>query len=98
MTVLRLERPDAVTFDDFWTSYPRKVAKLDAQRAWAKLTQAQQRRAVQTLPAHVTAWVLAGRDKERIPHAATWLNGHRFEDELDTAPTSAAELVQRALG
>ncbi len=70
-------------FDEFWKVYPRKVAKKAAMTAWAKLTPAEQRKALQTLPNHAKYWEVCGTAKEYIPHASTWLNGWRFEDELE---------------
>lgn len=67
----------------FWAQYPKKVAKLDAFKAWMKLTLDQQFAAAQSLPAHVRYWNLAGTAKEYQPHCATWLNGQRWEDELE---------------
>ena len=69
-----------MTFDDFWVVYPRRVAKLAAQKAWKKLTPADQMAALEALPVHVALW--SERSLEHVPHAATWLNGRRWEDEL----------------
>ena len=69
-----------MTFDDFWAVYPRRVAKLAASKAWAKLTSADQIAACQALPVHRALW--SERSLEHVPHAATWLNGRRWEDEL----------------
>ncbi len=70
----------SVTFDDFWCIYPRRVAKKDARRAWAKVPDGSH---VAILTALV-AWRQVWRDKdtEFLPHPATWLNGERWEDEL----------------
>lgn len=76
-------RPEP-SFDDFWSAYPRKVSKDDARRAWAKATR-------RTSPTVIVAGLTAqlpgfrSKDPEYIPHAATWLNGSRWED-TDTAP------------
>lgn len=81
----RAPNPDGIEFSTFWAIWPRKAAKLDAVKAWAKATK--------TTPADVicaAAQAYASSpylpDKKFIPHAATWLNGHRWEDELPTAP------------
>jgi hypothetical protein len=70
-------------FESFWEIYPRKVAKKDAARAWARLTTEQQFAAIQSLPVHIKYWDLAGRTKETTPHASSWLNGERWTDELE---------------
>lgn len=65
-------------FNDFWAIYPKKVAKKDAEKAWNRLTEAQKATALEALPAHAQRW----DDPQYMPHAATWLNGERFDDEL----------------
>lgn len=77
---------NAPEFDAFWSLYPRKVAKLAALRAWNKR--------VAPLEVHdVMAglnqylWHWTGKDLEYIPHASTWLNGRRWEDDLGASRT-----------
>lgn len=69
-------------FIGFWYRYPKKVGKLEAQRAWARLSRDDREAAAAALPAHVAHWQLSGTEKRFIPHPATWLNGRRWEDEL----------------
>jgi hypothetical protein len=72
-------------FPDFWRVYPRKVAKKAAEKAWTKLTPASQDLIKPT--ALAIAYVLrdrkqrdwAGRDLDRIPYPATFLNAEKFE-------------------
>ncbi len=79
------------SFEEFWAIYPRKVARKDAQRMWDRLTAEQKFAAAQALPLHVRYWAAAGRTKETTPHAASWLNGERWTDELEMpeAPEAA---------
>jgi hypothetical protein len=76
---------DDAEFDMFWDAYPRKTAKKDAIRAWKKLNPS---------PALVDKILRAiGRQRESrqwkvdavICHPATWLNGARWEDEMEPA-------------
>ena len=72
-------------FDEFWTLYPRKEAKQAALKAWRKVRPDE-------LPA-ILAGLRASIQKVQwqegvIPHASTWLNGRRWEDEV--APTKQA--------
>lgn len=69
-----------MAFEEFWTAWPKKKAKADAQKAFAKVS----------IP---VAQLITAIDKQKqsdewkkergkfIPHAATWLNGKRWEDE-----------------
>jgi hypothetical protein len=63
-------------FDLFWSKYPRKENKLNSRKAWAKLTGPDRAVAIEKLNA-----AFDGKPVEYIPHAATWLNARRFEDE-----------------
>lgn len=74
-------------FDQFWKLYPNKKGRKDAIKAWTKLNPDDHLR--QTL---ITAlgkqrvsrdWTKDGG--QFIPMAATWLNGERWEDELQPA-------------
>ena len=69
-------------FEQFWQLYPRKVGKLTAKRSWEKLSQENQQKALEAIVEHRKYWVAKGTDWEFIPHASTWLNQERFEDEL----------------
>lgn len=72
------------SFGAWWQAYPRKVAKRAAQRAWQKLSAADRQAALDALSGHVENWKQRhGEDRTYIPHPATWLNGARWEDELD---------------
>jgi len=71
-----------MTFENFWSQYPKKVGKLTAKRSWEKLSQENQQKALEAIVEHRKYWVAKGTDWEFIPHASTWLNQERFEDEL----------------
>jgi len=76
-------------FARFWALYPRKVAKPQAEKAWAKLkVTADLFATIATALAKQVAspdWL---KDNGQfIPHPATWLNGRRWEDEVKPAGT-----------
>jgi hypothetical protein len=71
-----------MTFENFWSQYPRKIGKLTAKRSWEKLSQENQQKALEAIVEHRKYWVAKGTDWEFIPHASTWINQERFEDEL----------------
>ena len=84
-------------FDEFWSAYPRKVAKPNALRAFEKVCPDDS-----LLTKMLTAidrakaspqWTKDGG--QFIPHPATWLNAHRWEDEVQT--TQPAERRIRVL-
>ena len=78
-------------FDDFWLLYPRRVARKDAVKAWARLSDEQQVDALIACVAWMYVW--KQKDPEYLPHGSTWLNGWRWEDELPFgyAPIKRAE-------
>lgn len=75
-----------MSFEQFWSLYPRKIAKGAALKAWTKLTPMEQQQALEALPNHVKYWELKQTEKEYICHASTWLNQWRWMDELDLTP------------
>lgn len=73
-------------FDRFWETYPRKVARKAAEKAWSKIPAQYQIDVVTALRKHLTLWKQQGTEKSFIPYPATWLNGARWEDEIELAP------------
>lgn len=71
-------------FDVFWDEYPRKTAKAVAKKSWMKLKPDPDllRRMIATLTWQKQSkqWAEDGI----IPHASTWLNQRRWEDEPPT--------------
>lgn len=74
-----------VSFDEFWNAYPRKVAKAHAFKAWQKLKPddgllSTILEAVK-VQSKSDAWSREGG--KFVPYAATWLNGRRWEDQIE---------------
>jgi hypothetical protein len=84
---------EAVPFEDFWTLYPRRLAKKDAVKAWTRMSHKARVDALTALVDWRRVWLARG-EIEFIPHPATWLNGERWEDELPTnnTPTHASHV------
>ena len=80
-------------FDRFWKSYPKKVAKQDAIKAWKKIKQSE----IENILSDIAKRKLNGwrGNTKFIPNASTYLNGRRWEDELDIHHES--ELVPGAI-
>ncbi len=74
-------------FESFWKLYPRKTAKDNARKAFAKVNPSPELLAeiMASLAKHCTSqgWLKDGG--QFIPHAATWLNGKRWTDEVQQA-------------
>jgi hypothetical protein len=68
---------------DFYSKYPRKMARAKALKAWNQLSDEDRFAAVHSLPLHIRYWEAAGTSKEFLPYPASFLNGRRWEDELE---------------
>ena len=71
-------------FDKFWSLYPRKVARIVAERRWKKLSKKEIDEILKIYPEHLLRWRY--KDIQYVPHPATWLNQRRWEDELEPLP------------
>lgn len=70
-------------FETFYSAYPRKVSKTNAEKAWKK----QKCVLSEVMPAlqkQMKLWT----DPQFTPHPASWLNGRRWEDEIPSGNKS----------
>jgi hypothetical protein len=82
-------------FEEFWKTYPNKSAKVEAQKSFNKI------KPDHALLAKIISAVVSFKKSAKwtkdggafIPHAATWLNGKRWEDEVQSG--GYAEPVRR---
>lgn len=95
-------------FERFWAHYPRKTAKLAAQKAYEKAVARIQEQCLLEGDPHEFllkavksfAQSEAGQSGKFVPHASTWLNQGRYDDELQTIQpkkrqASASEILKR---
>jgi hypothetical protein len=70
-----------ITFDEFWSNYPRKIGRFKAEQKWKRLTCAEQEDALHGLKLwkKTDQWNRDGG--EFIPYGSTFLNQRRWEDE-----------------
>lgn len=80
---------DDPEFVRFWTSYPRRVGKPAARKAWAKAIAAGHDPEGIIEAASQFTTLRGNEDPKFTPHPATWLNGERWNDEPDPEPQSA---------
>ena len=86
-----------ILFGQFWSAYPKKMAKDAAYRAFAKRKPSEALLATMLTAIerqkHSQQWL---EDHGRyIPHPATWLNQARWEDAEDAQPESPEESLER---
>jgi hypothetical protein len=88
--VVALALPDtsAETFADFWQRWPNKTAKANALRSWRKVNPGPALlaaiHAALDWQLHQPKWTKDNGDF--VPHASTWLNQRRWEDERPAGP------------
>ena len=84
---------DVDRFAEFWTAYPRKVAKPEALKAWIKIKPDDDTFAaiMAGLAAAKTSRDWTKDDGQFIPHPTTWLNQRRWEDQLETAAADGSD-------
>jgi len=78
------QRRGEVPFSDFWAIYPNHQKPTPSRKKWEGLSVKDQKAAMEALPAHVARWT----NPDYIPHATSWLNQRRWEDEI---PATGAE-------
>jgi len=82
----------AELFARFWALYPRKVSKDAARKAWDKLDLSAElfETMIKALGAQSLSVDWTKDNGQFIPHASTWLNGKRWEDEVpESVPTGS---------
>lgn len=82
-------------FDQWWPIYPKKVKKLDAQKAYraALKAGATPQDLIDGLRKHITNWKAKGTAPQYIPYPATWLRAGSWEDELDALTPGASQVA-----
>ena len=68
-------------FEQFWKCYPRKEGKQKARSAFTKVD-VDIEILLAALEQHKKSAQWLKNNGEFIPHASTWLNGRRWEDQM----------------
>src|SRR5699024_9922289 len=74
---------DDALFEDFWNVYPRKVAKKEARKRFAKAVKDGTDPSTIIAGAKTYAASVVGKERKYIAHPTTWLNQGRWEDEAE---------------
>lgn len=83
---------DDIDFDRFWSHYPRKTHKVNARKAWDAATK--KKISAETMIEGAKRYEAERQDQDQrfTAHAATWINGRRWED----SPLIAESAVRAA--
>lgn len=79
--------PVEVRFSEFWSSYPKKVGKQHALKAWSKIrpTAELHEKIMQAVEAQKRSEQWRRDNGRYIPNPATWLNGGYWDNEEVTS-------------
>jgi hypothetical protein len=77
-------------FERFWLVYPKKRGRQEAEKAWKKVKPIEYDEVIAAVAIHRACkeWIKDGG--QFIPHPASWLNGRRWEDEVEGNSKSGA--------
>jgi hypothetical protein len=79
---------DDPAFVRFWAAYPRRIGKGQARKAWASAIKKTDPEDVIAAASRFTSQ-RGHEDPKFTPYPGTWLNGERWNDSPDPAPTAA---------
>lgn len=85
-------------FARFWAACRRKVAKLDAEKAWRQVLARgyDANEIIAGMEKFAALCIREGREMQFIPHPATWLRAGRWMDEELNETIKPAPLVKPA--
>lgn len=68
-------------FEEFYQHYPRKKSRGHAEKAWLKIAEPEQEKAILGAKAYAKRTTEEKTEDRYIKHPATWLNGKCWEDQ-----------------
>lgn len=71
-----------ISFADFWQAYPKRVARKDALKAWSRINPSDYPKILRAVSLAKQTEQWQKDEGQYIPHAASYLRGERWEDEL----------------
>jgi predicted transcriptional regulator len=85
---------DNAHFEKFWEQYPRKVGKKKAEQVFIKLNPDEELLDTILVALEKHKAQKSWQDTQYIPHATTWLNQERWNDEvtIDDGKTTATKI------
>lgn len=90
-----MPRRKTPTFEEFWAAYPVHKRRIDAERAWKRMTVKDKLAAMDGIAAYRDECLRTGI---AICFGQGYLNGRRWEDEPDTTRDGAGAARGNARG
>jgi hypothetical protein len=82
-----------LTFSDFWQSYPKKRAKLDAEKAWKQaLKRGVSPEAILETLALMKRTEWSKRKPDFLPYPASFLRGEAFDERVEALEDETPEI------
>ena len=78
----RAEGSSESRFNAFWNLYPKKKSKGAAEKAWKKISAANQQATIDKLPEAIKSEEWTKDGGKFIPYPASWLSAKGWEDEF----------------
>lgn len=82
-----------ILFDRFWAAYPKHVGKDKALKAFVRINPSEEMLTsiIENLEKQKKCYAWGKHNWKYIPHAATWLNQKRWEDEVSYGKACISE-------
>lgn len=82
-------------FEKFWRAYPKKKDKARAKKSFIKKCKSEEmlKTMIEAVEKQKDSKQWKEANGQYIPHPSTWLNGERWEDELEPSEEKEAEYV-----
>ena len=80
-------------FEKFWSVYPKKFGKSDAEKAWGKIDASLFPLIMSAIQNHLNSDSWKADDGRFIPYPAKWLNSKRWNDVVQQTKSSQTEIV-----
>lgn len=90
-------RNKSAGFPDFWAAYPRKEGRQAAEKAWQKLKPDDDLQRLMAAALEAQKCSRQWSDLQFVPHASTWLNQRRWEDEIPRETTQQDRAAEQWL-
>lgn len=88
--------PSAATkneFEIFWKAYPKRLARKDAERAFAKARKSAELHEILAAIKPIRRQWGDPKQRQFIPYPASWLNGERWNDETAASAEQGVQVV-----
>ena len=87
------KRSEDDRFSEFWSAYPKKVAKQYALKAWKRLKPNADlhQRILKAVEDQKQSEQWRKNNGQYIPNPATWLNGGQWDNEMEGTKNNAAD-------